>query len=205
MLLLFHSQHISVQIGHRQVIREKCDNDGGIHIRLQCYIEFGNELNFWNFEWINENICVMLTPSFLYISTTNRMQQYKINSDYFLNYFNPFVFYNNFKRLTLLAQLGCWYSRSIIIISGVGLLSPLGTATNSGLLYNIREVSRGCFETPEKRRSLLQPLSLNLWSLLFFRRLCYEHCYCMSDLKHTSSFTLPSLGASLVPIFICFC
>jgi hypothetical protein len=36
MFLLFHSQHVSAQIGHYQVLREKYANDDGIDIKAQC-------------------------------------------------------------------------------------------------------------------------------------------------------------------------
>jgi hypothetical protein len=36
-ILLISSQHVSAQIGHRQVIFEEYTNDGGIHINyVQC-------------------------------------------------------------------------------------------------------------------------------------------------------------------------
>jgi hypothetical protein len=43
MFLLFLWQHISAQIGHRQLKREKYNYDG-IRIKLQCWSKFANSL-----------------------------------------------------------------------------------------------------------------------------------------------------------------
>jgi hypothetical protein len=43
MFLLFHSQHVSAQVGH-QVIREEYTDDDGIRAKLQCYYKYENVL-----------------------------------------------------------------------------------------------------------------------------------------------------------------